>query len=317
MRLMASADKFLVTSHKNPDGDAIGSALAVRHLVERLGGNAIVWIPDEVPSYYRFLPGTEKIVRALPEGESFDATIVVDTADPALLAEPVPPRETSGTVAIIDHHATGKAWGDIYLNVPAAAVGETIFDLARAMSADMSAGFAECVYVAVMTDTGSFHYSSTTPKVMRLAAECMELGVSPWKMALNVYETFPQSRLALLSDVLSTLVVDLDGKFATVTASLDMLARHGLGPDALEDFVNFPRGIAGVEVAALIRERDGGGIKASLRSRGRVDVSLVALHFGGGGHHDAAGCTFKQAAGMGEVREALKKHLEETVLKSP
>ena len=316
-RLMASAEKFLVMSHRNPDGDALGSALAVRHLLAAQGKKATVWIPDEVPSYYRFLEGADEIVRSLPAAEVFDATIVVDTADPALLAEPLPPRETSGTVAIIDHHATGKAWGDIYLNIPAAAVGEIIFDLARAMSADLSVGFAECVYTAVMTDTGSFHYSSTTPKVMRLAADCMELGVLPWKMAMNVYETFPQGRLGLLSDVLSTLVVDLDGRFATATASLDMLARHGLGPDALEDFVNFPRGIEGVEVAALIRERGDGAIRVSLRSRGRVDVSLVALHFGGGGHHDAAGCTLKQAGGLDEVRQALKKHLKETVLKSP
>ncbi|MFH1437759.1 MAG: DHH family phosphoesterase [Pseudomonadota bacterium] len=314
-RLMASAGTFLVMSHRNPDGDAIGSALAVRHLLEAQGKKATVWVPDEVPSCYRFLPGAHEIVRSLPAAEAFDATIVVDTADPALLAEPVPLRETSGTVAIIDHHATGKAWGDIYLNIPAAAVGEIIFDLARAMSAELNLAFAECVYVAVMTDTGSFHYSSTTPKVMRLAAECLELGVLPWKMALNVYETFPQGRLGLLSDVLSTLEVDLGGRFATVTASLDMLARRGLGPDALEDFVNFPRGIEGVQVAALIRERDDGAVRVSLRSRGRVDVSLVALRFGGGGHHAAAGCTFKQAAGMDEVREALKRHLEETVLK--
>ena len=188
-------------------------------------------------------------------------------------------------------------------------MGEIVFDLARELGVPVTTALAECVYTAMLTDTGSFRYETTTARVLRIAAECIELGVSPWKVALEVYETFPRSRVELLVEVLSTLQVDIGGRFASLLARPEALARHGLGPDALEDFVNYARAIEGVEVAALFRRREDGAIRVSMRSRGTVDVSLVARNFGGGGHRGAAGCTIENL-GLEEARERVRLHLE-------
>jgi phosphoesterase RecJ-like protein len=310
-RVIRAEKSFLVTTHRNPDGDAVGSALALRHMLRGLGKGAVVWMPEGVPGYTAFLDGAGSVLRKLPPGRRFDATLVVDAADEAILAEPLPPREVRGTVIVIDHHATRVEWGDLYLFEGVSAVGEIIFKLARRLRFPMTAAFAECIYVAIMTDTGSFRYDTTTPEVMRMAARCIDLGVSPWRTARLVYETYPRTRIALLVEVLSTLEVDLGGAFATITSSADMLRRHGLGPDALEDFVNFPRAIEGVEVAALLRRREDGSIRVSLRSRGRIDVASVALRFGGGGHRAASGCTFPVPETIEGARAKIKKHLEE------
>ncbi len=309
-RVIRAGKSFLITAHRNPDGDAIGSALALRHMLGGLGKSAVVWIPEGVPACYRFLDGADQVMRTPTPGRRFDATLVVDTADPSILAEPLPPGETRGTVVVLDHHATRVEWGDLYLFESASAVGEIIFALARRLRYPMTRAFAECVYVAIMTDTGSFRYDTTSSEVLRLAARCIDLGVSPWRTARLVYETYPRARIALLVEVLSTLEVDLRGTLATITSSADMLGRHGLGADALEDFVNFPRAIEGVEVAALLRRRDDGSIRVSFRSRGRIDVAAVAHHFGGGGHHGASGCTFPAHETLEGVRAKIKEHLE-------
>ena len=308
-KIAAQGRSFLVATHRNPDGDAVGSCLAVRLILRGLGKEALAWLPEGVPQSYRFLEGAGEAVRTLPAGEKFDATFVVDTADEGILGAPLPPRETTGPVVVIDHHRTRTEWGEVYLYRDASAVGEIVFDLARDLGATVTTALAECVFTAMMTDTGSFRYETTTARVMHVAAECIELGVSPWKVALEVYETFPRSRVELLVEVLSTLRVDIEGTFASLLARPEALARHGLGPDALEDFVNYARAIEGVEVAALLRRRQDGAIRVSLRSRGKIDVSLVAKNFGGGGHRGAAGCTI-EGLGLEEAREAVRLHLE-------
>jgi phosphoesterase RecJ-like protein len=309
--LLAGGKRFLVATHRNPDGDAVGSALAVWHLLRGQGKEAVCWIAEGIPRSYAFLQGASEAVRAPAEGMVFDATVVVDTADADILGAPLPARDVTGPVIVIDHHKTRKEWGDLYLYRDAAAVGEIIYDFSRHLGVPMTRAFAECVYTAVLTDTGSFHYESTSASVMRMAAACIEAGVSPWKISLLVYESFPQSRIGLLVDVLATLRVDLGGRFATLMAAPESLMRHGLGPDALEDFVNYARGIEGVEAAALFRMREDGAIRVSLRSRGRIDVSLLARRFGGGGHFGAAGCTLTHVRTMDEAREIIRKALEE------
>jgi len=310
VRLVKGGKNFLIATHRNPDGDAIGSALAVWHLLRGMGKRGTVWVPEGVPGCYMFLSGATSIVRELPGAGSFDATIVVDTADPAILGAPLPPREITGPVIVIDHHAARVEWGDIYLYRASSAVGEIIFSMADMFPFGKTEAFAECVYTAIMTDTGSFHYDATTAEVMHIAAQCIELGVSAWKVARSVYENSPKSRVLLLVDVLSTLEIDLNGRFATLVSSTEMLKRHGLGPDALENFVNYARAIEGVEVAALIRMREDRSIRVSFRSRGNIDVSHLARHFGGGGHHNAAGCTLTGLAGTEEAREKVRQVIE-------
>jgi phosphoesterase RecJ-like protein len=310
-KLLSGKKRLLVATHRNPDGDAVGSALAVGHMLRSLGLEAVCWIAEGVPRSYAFLEGAAEAVRRVPDGERFDATIVVDTADEAILGAPLPAREVTGPVIVIDHHKARKEWGDLYFYRDAAAVGEIIYDLSRHLGVPMTPAFAECVYTAVLTDTGSFHYESTSASVMRMAAACIDAGVSPWKVSLRVYESFPRSRIELLVDVLATLRVDMEGRFATLMASPETLGKHGLGPDALEDFVNYARAIEGVEVAALLRVREDGAIRVSLRSRGRVDVSSLAQRFGGGGHFGAAGCTLTHVKTMDEARELIRKALEE------
>jgi len=310
-KLLTSGKRILVATHRNPDGDAVGSALAVCHLLRGLGKEAVCWIVEGIPRSYAFLEGASLAVRDLPGGVRFDATVVVDTADAAILGAPLPARDVTGPVIVIDHHKTRKEWGDLYFYRNAAAVGEIIYDFARHLGVPMTPAFAECVYTAVLTDTGSFHYESTSASVMRMAAACIEAGASPWKISLQVYESFPRSRIGLLVDVLTTLRVDLNGRFATLTAAPESLQRHGLGPDALEDFVNYARAVEGVEVAALLRFREDGAVRVSMRSRGRIDVSTLAQRFGGGGHFAAAGCTFTNVTTMDEARKLIRDALEE------
>jgi len=312
LEVLGKRSSFLVATHRNPDGDAIGSALALRHLLEGRGARVTVWVPEGVPPMYRFMRGAADVLRELPACAAWEATVVVDCADEGLLARPLPPPAQRGTVVVVDHHPNRREWGDVFFFAEAAATGQIVYDLAGALGGEMTKDFAECVYTAILTDTGSFRYSSTTPEVLRIAARCVERGALPWKAAWNVYEKHPAGRIHLLVEVLSTLKLELGGRFASMTSDGEALARHGLGPDALEDFINYGRGIAGVEVAALVRRREDGFVRVSLRSVGRVDVGRAAGAFGGGGHRNAAGCTFPPERTLDEVRVILRDHFERT-----
>ncbi len=288
--LLTSSNRILVTSHANPDGDAIGCLLGFGRLAELLGKEATLWAPDGVPDFYSYLPLSERTVTQVDPGLQFDASFVLDTADPALLGDGFPPADRSGKVCVIDHHLRAVDWGDcIWRDASAAATGVLLFELATEMGVEPDKAVAQCLWASIYTDTGGFRYSSTDSRALRVGADLLDWGVDPWEASVAIFESNPASRVRLLGEVLSTLELWLDGKMASITVTASMLERAGLDHSSLDTFINHPRSIRGVEVAAQFSERQG-GIKVSFRSKGAVDVSALARQFGGGGHRNAAGC---------------------------
>jgi len=313
VRTIRDARRVLVTTHRSPDGDAVGSSLAAGHMIASLGGLVEVWIPDGVPPPYRFLPGAAEVRGGDPPGGAFDATLVLDTSEPGLLGRPLPPAGLGGRVLVIDHHLAGGGLGDETVAAPAAATGELVWDLALCLGFTPDLAFASCVYVAILTDTGMFRYDLTSPRSHALAARCLDLGVSPYDVARHVYELYPPSYLAVWAELLATLEVDMGGRFATLTVPDGLLERHGVTEDALEEVVGYPRGIAGVEVAALVRHKADGRVRVSLRSTGRINVSDLARRFGGGGHFGAAGCDLPPGTDLAEARRRIAGALADMI----
>jgi len=192
----------------------------------------------------------------------------------------------------------------------AASVGILAYKIIRGLGHPLSRDAAECIYASILADTGSFRYSSTDPECFRVAAELLEAGVDPWEMTVRVYEQQPLARMRLLADVLKTL--EVHGKLATITITNEMMARTGSPIDLTDGFINYARSVDGVEVAASFREPSNGGAwRVSFRSRGRVNVAAIAQKFGGGGHHNAAGCSIAgdEAAVRAKIAEEIESAL--------
>ena len=297
---VAQNQRFLVVSHTSPDGDAIGSIVAMGLLLEAMGKDVLVYNRDPVPYNFEFLEGAERIVQELPDAP-IDMTVILDCAEAArvgddfsawLGARRATPRG-AGKVAVVDHHKTWDPdFADVYVrDVQAAAAGELVWRIADAAGVRMSVGLAEALYCCLLTDTGSFRYSNTSRTTFRIAGELIEAGVEPWKMTSEIYESQPRERLTLLAMVLDTLEFSACGRLAFLRVEDRMFAAAGTETDLTDGFINYARAIRGVEVATQIREAGGGAWRVSFRSRGKVDVSALAAKFGGGGHYNAAGCT--------------------------
>jgi phosphoesterase RecJ-like protein len=292
-RALEEGRRFLVTSHLNPDGDAVGSMLAMAHLLRDNGKEATTYHSDPMPGPYLFLAGIDEVVSTpeLIRGE-YDTLVVLDVGERERIPAVLPAGADRARIVVIDHHRHHGDYGDIVWRRPdASAVGEMIAELARFLGWKVSKDCAECAYVAVLTDTGSFRYSSTTSACLETAAWLVSHGVEPWKVASHVYESWPARRMLLLGDVLRTLEIECEGRLATLVVTKQALAAHQASVDMTEGFVNQGRMIDGVEVSVLFRERDPDTFRLSFRSRGSVDVGVIAHQLGGGGHPNAAGAT--------------------------
>ncbi|MGE5553196.1 MAG: DHH family phosphoesterase [Betaproteobacteria bacterium] len=303
--------RFLVTSHVHPDGDAVGSVLAMGWLLRQLGKEARLVLPERVPAAYAFLPGQEAIEtvgEAAPEQDA-DAVVVVDCSDLGRLGrvrEILPP----GAVVInIDHHLQNEFEGPKYVRTEAAATGELLYEVIREFGLKPDCDTATCLYTALLTDTGSFRFANTTADTLRIAADLLALGVSPSCVAEQVYDVRPLASLRLLAEVLATLQVTPCGRVAWLTMDEGMLERHGLDASETEGIVNYARTIAGVKIGALFRWVGPSLTRVSWRSRPGYDVAKLAARFGGGGHVNAAGCDIPQPvpqAAQSGVRAALE-----------
>jgi len=312
LAVLRDGKRFLLTAHRSPDGDAIGSLLGMWHALRATGREACPWLPDGVGEIYAFLPGAGDVVRVRPDGARWDATIVFDCGDPQLLPDGMPGADEAGPLVAIDHHGTYKDFGDVVLRRPASAVGEIVYDLLRELGWPIDAGCATNLYTAVVTDTGSFAYATTTGGVLRMAADLVDCGADPWLVSSNVFERWPRERLALLQETLGTLSITAGGRVASLEVTAEMMARTHATPEMLEGFVNQGRRLRGVEVAVLVSPaEDGQSVRVSLRSQGRVDVAAVALRFGGGGHRAAAGC--RMPGPVSAARALLVAALERAV----
>ena len=293
---LASLDRVLVVSHQNPDGDALGSTLGLVHVLRDLGKDVWAHSAGPLPDNYLFLPGLDRVSDSMPDPAQLDGAVLLDCHEPRRAgpaAAELLPR--LARVLVVDHHQGRAAIGDpAWVDSSYAATAAMVFDLARQAGWKVSPAAATCLFVGLQTDTGSFRYSNTTPRALETAAELVGLGADPWAVSQEVYATQPR-RVRLLSRVLDNMVRQAEGQVAVSCISADELAALGASSPDLDQASEALRGLPGVEVAGLVKQTTGpdGGLKASLRSRGKVDVAAVALAHGGGGHHNAAGMPLK------------------------
>lgn len=296
--LLKPGMRVVLTTHVNADGDGTGSAVALWHLLTDRGLDPVIANPTGVPERYRFLlrgiEGADRSAEAVRHLQRADAIVVLDIADVGRLGHlgRVVERATV-PVACIDHHVSNGSLpdGPRLVDSAASATGELVYDLARTARWPLGPDVARALYVALVTDTGGFRYSNTTPRALRIAAHLLEQGVEPEEIYSQVYASEPEGKLRLLAEVLDTLVVEPERGLAWLTVPPGALERHGVAADDLEGIVEFPRSVKGVRLAVMFRELASGRIKVSFRSVGTVDASQLAEAFGGGGHRKAAGAS--------------------------
>jgi phosphoesterase RecJ-like protein len=302
---------FLITTHENPDGDAVGSTLALAGYLRRLGKEVTLYYSDPIPDIYSFLPLADTVVNTLPP-VAYDVCFVLDVGEFKRAGKELAAFRGIGKIINIDHHLHCDNFGFINLVDPeASATGALIYRIIRAAGGEIDYATALCIYTAVITDTGSFRYSNANTEAFTIAGEMVALGVDAWHVAEKLYERQPRERLALLALALSTLEVSSRGDFAAVTVTLEMYVKSGANPELTDGFVNYPRSIRGVEVAVFFRELEPGLFKVGFRSKGKVNVSAIAQAMSGGGHHNAAGCTLSGT--LEDVRRTVFAHLENAV----
>jgi bifunctional oligoribonuclease and PAP phosphatase NrnA len=297
---------FFIATHINPEGDALGSALALSMALETLGKKTIIYDRDGVPELYRFLPGQEKIL---------DSSRGIQTSGLNLLLLDCNTPERAGieglrfqSSAVIDHHETETGFGDIrWIEPKAAATGLMIFNVVKELGVALSKEIAVNLYTAIAIDTGTFRFGNTTAEVLRAAADLAEAGAQPGYVANNLYETWSEKRFRLLIMALSTLEIKDAVAFTYVTR--EMFHKTGASPEDTENFSSLPRTMKDVGISAFFREVNSDEWKISLRSRGAINVASIASSFGGGGHKNAAG--YKIKATLEDAKKALLTRLSQ------
>ena len=321
MEVIRRHRRFLISSHVNPEGDSLGSALALGGLLKKLGKKIqLVW-DGPVPMAYRFLPGV-KAVRHSPSG-LYDATFIVDCPTLSRIGRTQRFIDKRKPLCVIDHHISNERFGTVnWVDPEAAAVGEMVYFLFKMFKVKPDRNDATNLYTSIVGDTGSFRYSNTTPKIHRVAAELIALGVSPVAISNALYESSSLHSRRLLALALGTLRVDRGGKMAWIKVTQKMFSKCQATSQDSEGFVDYPRSLKGVQAAVLLRE-EAVGVKVSFRSKSGFDVNRIARRFGGGGHRAASGCFIREklpkaeAMVLREIRKALRENAERSVRHTP
>lgn len=288
VELIENKSNFAITTHVRPDGDGIGSSLGLCWLLRSLGKTAEVIVRDPIPPAYQQLPGASEI-RTIPEiDKSYDAVFVIECSD---ITRPGIRRLEKEFTVNIDHHASSEHFGTInWIDATASAVGEMIYNLCKAIGGRVTKEIAECVYMALVTDTGSFHFPNTTERTLKVASELVKVGVKPAQISEAVYNSYPWSRIELMRQVLDTVKRDSTGRVAWMRHTLEMTEKAGAIDGDNSGFVNIPLAAKEVEAVVYMRETFPNAYRVSLRSKDGINVARVAEKFGGGGHKNAAGC---------------------------
>ncbi|MFQ6104799.1 MAG: bifunctional oligoribonuclease/PAP phosphatase NrnA [Candidatus Glassbacteria bacterium] len=294
--LIKKGKKFLITTHLNPDGDAIGSELALHAFLSSMGKEVRVINVNPTPPHYRFLD-TNDVIEVFAAGTSksdcFDCDIifVLDISTSKRLG-PLGNIVLSSPARkiCIDHHQSNDRFADVnVISTGVCATGELIYDLIMFMRGWLDSDVALPLYVSVMTDTGTFRFSNTNDRTHLIASHLVNSGVNPRDVYEQIYENNSVGQVRLLSKILGTLEVTEDGRIAWIKVSRSMFEDTGSNPEDLEGMIDYLRMIGGVEVCLLFLEREMGGTKVSFRSKGDFDVNLFASRYGGGGHQHASG----------------------------
>lgn len=280
--------RFTLLTHVSPDGDTLGSALAVYSLLTGLGKTAEVVCEEPVPHIYGYLPNADKVV--LPDSAAgYECVIACDCADMSRFKKAEHLFRGAQYTMVIDHHFTNRGYADTNLILDASAACEVVFMLYRAMGAPISPEAAVCLYTGIVTDTGNLTYSNTTPECIRMVAELYENGLDITTINRNIYRTVPFSKTRLQGHVLSNMKLEGDGRIGIATLTVAEMDSYGATNEDCEGIVDSVRDVESVKVAIFIREGRDGTYKVSLRSKDCADVGRIANKYGGGGHASAAG----------------------------
>jgi phosphoesterase RecJ-like protein len=285
--------RFLITTHIDPDGDAVGSALALSWVLDGMGKEQVVYLKDQIPYRYQFLPKLETVTRDFPS-RVFDAAFVLDCGSLHRVGEDYEKLLDGLPLINIDHHLTNDLFGNINLvDSEASSTGEILYRIFNNLSVPPTLNTGINLYTAILTDTGGFRYENTTRQAFAVCEELMEVGIDPSYVAGMVYENHPLERFYLFRDVLSTLQSFQGGRVILAFVTQEMFARTHTTREHSDGFVEELKQIRGTDVVMLAREINSGKYKISMRSKGTVNVASICNLFGGGGHQNAAGCTIE------------------------
>jgi phosphoesterase RecJ-like protein len=304
-----SRKRFVISSHSKPDGDSIGSQVAMAYALRALGKEAVIVNRDSAPGPLHAFPGVDAIEIAPQVTGDFDAAIIMECGD---LNRPGVMGLDRYFLINIDHHPGNAGFGDLqWFDPSASACGEMVFDLIRALGVPLSYEIATHVYLAILTDTGSFHYSGISPHTFAICQEALEAGVDPVLVARNVYDSNNMGRLKLFGAVLSAMQIDPSGHIAIVYVDHEMARAAGGTYEDTEGLVNLPLTVKEIEAVVFFKQERDGEYRVSLRSKGNIDIGAVANEFGGGGHKNAAGCTVRGK--IDELRRQLVEKVERAI----
>jgi phosphoesterase RecJ-like protein len=299
--LLKDGKRFLLATHKDPDGDGLGSMLALGQALLNAHKEVVFVTEAPVPPPFDLLQGAENIVQEFEPSKRFDGVLVLDCGDKERLGGLQRLIEERRPLINIDHHETNDFFGDLNLvETKVSSTAEMVLALIRSAGLPMSHAVAENLFVAIQTDTGSFRYENTTSKCLRIAAEMLDFGVKPWEVSRRVMDSYSVSRLTLLRMALGAMEFHHHGKIGVMTISSELFEKSNARQEDSEKFVDYPRYVNGVEIAVLIRQTGVDEYKFSLRSNNHANVARLALKFGGGGHARAAG--FEAHGSIGDLK---------------
>ena len=303
VQLIEQQQRFMITSHVRPDGDGLGSGLALYWMLRDLGKEVDVVLRDRVPPAYNVLPASDLVIVQDDVTQRYDAAFIIECSD---VDRPGLPSLKDQFVVNIDHHSTTGPFGDInWIDPTAAAVGEMIYNLCKALGVEVTKEIAECIYVALLTDTGSFHFSNTTERTLKIASELVRRGVEPALISQALFYSGSFAKVKLLGLVLSNIERDESGRIAWITVDRATMCEADACEEDSDGIVNHALAIGEVETVAFFKELRPGAYRISLRSKGKNNVAKVAELFGGGGHRNAAGCRIE-----GELEEVKRRVIE-------
>jgi phosphoesterase RecJ-like protein len=301
--------RFLLSSHARPDGDSIGSQLAMAHALRALGKEVTIVNRDPAPAPLMAFPGVPAITVAEEATGEFDAAIIMECSE---LGRTGVEGLDRYFLINIDHHPGNARYGAInWFDAGAAACAEMVFAIVQALGVPLTVEIATHVYVGILTDTGSFHYSNITPRTFDICRQLVEAGVDPPRVARSIFDSNTLGRLKLFGSVLSTIELEDEGRLAVVCVDRAMAAAAGGTYEDTEGLINLPLTVKEIQAVVFFKENATDEYRVSLRSKGEIDVCAVAKQFGGGGHKNASGCTV--SGSYREVRERLASRLKEAI----
>ncbi len=311
IKLIKESTNIVILSHISPDGDSIGSSLALFNALAKYDKKATFILDDEIPYVYKFLKGANKVEKP-NYNDNFDLVVVLDSGDIGRLGKSA--KYLDGKKVInIDHHISNTSFGtNNMIDSNAAATAEIVYHIIKTLGIDMDEDIAECLYTGIVTDTGQFQYSNTTSITHQIAGDLINCGVEPSKLYKLIYQNNTREKINLIIEALKSLEFYLDGRISCITLKKEQFNKIGAKEEDADGIINFARDIDSVEVALFFRENDDGKIKVGFRSKDYIDVNTIAEKFDGGGHKRASGATI--SGNIDEIKENVLKKVVESFM---